>query len=317
MGSYVRLRNKKLIVTADDFGLTQGVNEAIVLAHRQGIVTSASLMVNGMAFESAASLARQHAGLDVGLHLNLTQGHPVSDPGTIPSLASSRGFLYDHPLALAVGLIRRRVRAIDLEREIQAQLERALGVGLEITHVDGHKHVHVIPNVLQVLCKVAPAYGIKALRSVVERAPGLRSLLLRNRQARRLLLKQYLFGKTASAIWKLWWPVRASPAFVVPERFYGITQTGFLDFDAFTRVVHDLQSGVNELMCHPGYVDDGLNRTPTRLRSQRERELELLTTRKVRDLIDQSGIELISYRHLVEDYGSCDTGPVFRRYSPL
>jgi hopanoid biosynthesis associated protein HpnK len=308
---------RKLIVTADDFGITHGVNEAIVRAYRRGIVTTTSLMVSSPAFESAIALARQHPDLNVGLHLNLTQGRSTCDPAVIPSLANSQGFTYDDPFKLAIAIARGRVGANDLEREVRAQLEAALGTGLRLTHIDGHKHVHVISQVLRVVCRLAPAYGIKAVRSVHEKAPGLTQLLLRNAAASGQVFKQYLFGKAASALWKLAWPPRCQPRLIVPECFYGIMQTGFLDFDALASVIRSLPYGVNELMCHPGYADNALDRTATRLRLQRERELELLTAPEVRDLIDEHHVELIGYKDLVEAYENCDGGPVFHRYSAL
>jgi hopanoid biosynthesis associated protein HpnK len=301
---------RKLIVTADDFGLTRGVNAAVVFAHREGIVTAASLMANGQAFESAVALAKANPGLDVGLHLNLTEGRPASDPSDVPSLATSRGFRYNHPLSLAIAIVQSRVRPADLEREIRSQCERVLNSGLRISHVDGHKHVQVIPVVLRLLGTVLPDYGVKAGRRVVESKPGLRPLLFRNYRSCVQVFEQYLQAKMVAAIWR-------KPPFVSPDYFYGLTQTGFLDFDAFSNIVHNIKSGVSELMCHPGYVDADLDTIPTRLRAQRESELELLTSDEVRDLISRSGVKLINYTELAGDHGSCSTNQVFNRYSRL
>ena len=286
------VQRRRLIVTADDFGLTRGVNAAVVLAHREGIVTAASLMTTGPAFESAVALAKTNPGLDVGLHFNLTEGRPASDPMDVPSLATPDGFRYNHPLGLAIAIVQERVRVADLEREIPSQCERMLNSGLRISHVDGHKHVHVIPVVRRLLGTVLPDYGVKAIRKVIERMPGLRSLLFKNYRTCAQVFEQYMFAKMVAAIWR-------QPPFVTPDYFYGITQTGFLDFGAFANIVHDLKGGISELMCHPGYADAELDRMPTRLRSQRESELELLTSAEVRDLLSRSGVELIGYTELV------------------
>jgi hopanoid biosynthesis associated protein HpnK len=301
---------KKLIVTADDFGLTRRVNAAVVLAYREGIVTSASVMANGLAFESAVALAKENPGLDVGLHLNLTEGRAVSEPADVPSIATSQGFRYNHPLSLAVAIAQQRVRLVDLEREIRRQCERALDSGLQISHVDGHKHVHVIPAVLRLLGKVLLDYGVKAIRPLRESLPGLRRLMFKNYRSGVQVFEQYLCGKLAGILWK-------KTALITPDYFYGLTQTGFLDSEAFTNIVHDLKGGVSELMCHPGYVDAELDRVPTRLRSQRELELELLTGAEVRQLLSSFGVGLISYRELVRDYGSGAANEVFHRYSGL
>ena len=268
--------NTKLIIAADDFGLTRGVNEAIALAYRNGVVTSASLMVNGGAFESALELARINPGLDLGLHLNLT----------------------NHPLQLLAELGRGKIRRAELESGIRDQIERALKTGLRISHIDGHKHVHALPPVLKIVRRVAPLYGIKAIRSLIATTPGPASLLARNPKSRGLILKQLLLARAASVTWTWSWRRKAAPAMVAPDRLYGIAETGFLDLAAFSNIIHGLTPGVNELMCHPGYADDDLSKTPTRLRAQRERELALLTSREARKLIEDAGIQLISYRDL-------------------
>jgi predicted glycoside hydrolase/deacetylase ChbG (UPF0249 family) len=169
--------------------------------------------------------------------------------------------------------------------------------------------------VLRILWQIAPEYGIVGIRLPRERVPSLVSLLHRS-HARRHILKQFAFGKlisAASVLSRL--DTKRSP--VTPRRFYGITQTGFLDLAAFADIVKDLDDGVHELMCHPGYVDDDLKKTPTRLHAQRERELELLIGSEVRGLLTQAAVTLISYKDLVEGYGNRKRDPVLHRYSAL
>jgi predicted glycoside hydrolase/deacetylase ChbG (UPF0249 family) len=278
--------NKRLIVTADDFGLTEGVNRAVVRAHQEGVVTSASLMVNSPAFESAVELARQNPNLDIGLHLDLT----------------------NKPFALAL-----RPHQLDLEREVRTQIEKAVGTGLDITHLDGHKHVHVIPAVLKVIRAVAPEYGIHAIRTMNTRSAGIMSLLRRNPETRGTIIQQLIFAKGARLAWRFCLP----NAMAGPDRFYGIAETGFLDLEAFRNIIQDLAVGVHEVMCHPGYLDADLRHQPTRLLTQRERELEMLTSQEIRDLIRSSGIELISYKNLVGTHGIHRTGSLLDRCSAL
>lgn len=282
---------KKLIVTADDLGLTRRINEAIAKAHREGIVTTASLMVNGGAFESAIETLCANPLLDVGLHLNLTEGRPATPPVGIPSLANSLGFLYHHPFGLMAALLRGKVRPADLEREIRAQLQKALDAGAQISHLDGHKHVHVVPKVFRIVCRVAPEYGVRAIRSTVERVPRLKSLSTQ-------MAKQYLFGKALSGAFVLAQSGNGRRSLKTPRRLYGITQTGFLDLQTFADILSRMEIGISEVMCHPGYVDDDLRRTPTRLLFQRERELEFLTGHEVRDLLRRAGVGLATYRDL-------------------
>lgn len=278
--------NKRLIVTADDFGLTEGVNQAIIRAHREGIVTSASLMINGGAAESAVELARHNPTLDIGLHLNLT-----NDPF---SLAANH-------------------RGRDLEREIRSQIEAALGTGLNISHLDGHKHVHIIPAVLKLVIRLTREYGIGALRKMNARTPRLPSLLRRNPASRKAILKQYAFAQGARFIWRL-----SSPKAVVgPDRFYGIAETGFLDRTVFENIIQDLRPGAHEVMSHPGYMDAGLRKLPTRLLEQRQHEFKLLTNPGIRHLIREAGVQLVSYRDLVETYGNHRTDSLLHRCSAV
>ncbi len=287
---------KRLIVTADDLGLTRRINVAIARAHQEGIVTTASLMVNGGAFESAIEMLHANPLLDGGLHLNLNDGRPATPPVRIPSLANSQGFLYHHPFELMIALLRGKVDSSDLEAEIRAQLRKAIGAGVRIGHVDGHKHVHVVPGVLNLVCEVAAEFGVHAIRSTVEGTPRLMSLAARNFGSSGQVVKQYIFGKAVSGAFVLAQSGNGRRSLKTPRRLYGITQTGFLDLQTFADILSRMEVGISEVMCHPGYVDDDLRKTPTRLHFQRERELELLTGHEVRDLLEGAGVGLATYR---------------------
>src|SRR5262249_13793640 len=150
--------SNKLIIAADGFGLTPRINEAIAIACRAGILASTGLMVTGGGFGAALDIVRREPKLDMGLHLDLGKGRASSNPSKIPTLADSNGFLYKHPLKLAAALFKGRITTDDLEREIRAQIEKVAGSALSLTHVDGHKHVHVMPTVFRMICRVAPCY---------------------------------------------------------------------------------------------------------------------------------------------------------------
>ena len=151
-------------------------------------------------------------------------------------------------------MFRRKVSLADLEKEIRAQLRKALATGMQITHVDGHKHVHVMPQIFDLISRIAPDYGIRAIRSTVERTPRLHSLLARNFGSSPQILKQYFFGKALSGAFVLARSGDGRRALNAPRRFYGITQTGFLDRRTFADIVARLPSGVSEVMCHHGYA---------------------------------------------------------------
>ena len=291
---------KRLIVNADDFGLTEKVNEAIVACHRHGIVTSTTLMANGAAFEHAVALAARTPGLGVGVHLNLTEGRPVSAPAAIPTLVSEGGLLAFSPGRLVRGLCSGRVRLADVERELRSQIEKVLAAGVPVTHVDAHKHVHLWPSLFAMVIRLAREYRIPGVRRAVERPVGVMGLLRRNAGSRSAVGRQCLAacGMRVMACGSRRAVRRAG--LKAPDRFFGITQTGFLDAVALREVLRRLPDGVSEIMCHPGYVDEVLRRMPTRLLVQREREAAALTDRGIRDLVAAMNIALIHYGHLAE-----------------
>lgn len=291
---------KRLIVNADDFGLTEKVNQAVIQGHLKGIITSASLLANGAAFESAAALAQQYPQLGVGVHLNLTDLTPVSQPAKIPSLVTDTGLFLSGPLLLARRIVAGRVSLAEVEKELRSQIEKVLAAGIVASHLDGHKHFHVLPPVFDLVIRLAREYGIKGVRCTAERSVELFRLMRRNNHSSLEILKQYLTGRALSVLSAGFREKLQLARLSCPTYFYGITQTGFLDAKGLQNIICDLPQGASEIMCHPGYVDTELNRTPTRLLTQREVELQALTRPEIRQLIAERGIELISYRNLAE-----------------
>src|SRR5207245_3558275 len=167
---------KNLIVNADDLGWTEGVNRGIVEAFHHGIVTSASLLANGAAFAGGVDSARSAPGLGVGVHLNLTDGPPVADPEAIKSLLNSAGQFAGSPESLLLRRARRGLLLTEVEREWDAEIHKIRKAGISPTHLDGHKHVHMLPGLFEVALKLAKRHQIGAIRVSLE-ASGLRAAL--------------------------------------------------------------------------------------------------------------------------------------------
>ncbi|HYX70921.1 MAG TPA: ChbG/HpnK family deacetylase, partial [Terriglobales bacterium] len=170
-------------MNADDFGMAESINEGILEAHRCGIVTSTTLLANGSAFDAAVAMARSAPKLGVGVHLNLTQGAPVADPAQVRSLLDGNGEFARTPAALLRGLVYGSVRLDEVERELSAQIEKVRVAGVAITHLDGHKHVHMLPRAFPVVLGLAKRFGIPGVRRATERAGGMWRLLGRKRSA--------------------------------------------------------------------------------------------------------------------------------------
>ncbi len=155
---------KLLIVNADDFGWTEGVSRGIAEAHRNGIVTSTSLVANGAAFQGAVQLARENPALGVGAHLNLSDGPPILPRWEVASLVDAHGLFWAGTGNLLLRRWMGKLRLDEVEREWAAQIERVRQVGIEITHLDGHKHVHMLPGLFSIALRLAQRYGIPAVR---------------------------------------------------------------------------------------------------------------------------------------------------------
>ncbi|HZT69234.1 MAG TPA: ChbG/HpnK family deacetylase [Terriglobia bacterium] len=289
---------KKLIVNADDFGLSSGVNRAILEGHRNGIITSTTLMANGPAFDSAVAGALTAPGLGVGVHLNLTQGRPVCEAFRVPSLIQPDGAFHPTPGILAWRIMTGKIQSGDIENELRTQIAKVASSGVRITHLDSHKHIHLLPPVFRLVLKLACEFGIRCVRCPVEPASSALGPLRSRRKGLAGMARQFLLARALSTLASCQVNKVQQAGLWHTKHFVGLSQTGFLDAGILEQMLRSLPEGTTELMCHPGYVDDVLLGTRTRLRAERETELRALTRAGIRQFVDALGIELISYAGL-------------------
>jgi chitin disaccharide deacetylase len=270
--------NKQLVVNADDFGFTRDVNQGIIEAHQQGILTATTLMANGDAFEDAVRLARENPDLDVGVHLVLIGGG---------ALAARRSELPRTVPRLLAAIASRRIHIYD---ELAAQVRRILDTGLALTHIDTHKHTHLAPAVLDAVARVAEEFGIPWVRRPFDLpitaarggAPWLKraisgSLGLQRARFHRVLARHHC--RTT-------------------DHFAGFQITGRFRTAELVALIRALPEGSTELMCHPGRATGELQRARTRLKESREQELAALIAPETRRALAESGVELVNYRTL-------------------
>ena len=287
---------RRLIFNADDFGLTRGVNRAIVECHQQGALTSATLMANSAAWAEAMQLAEENPNLGVGCHVVLVDGAPVSDPARLLTLAPDGSARF----ATSIGTLARRalfgrINPDEVEFEARAQFHKLQKAGLRLTHFDSHKHAHLFPALLEPLLRAARACGIRAVRNPFEPpqllpAGSLRrhaSLWKRSAQARVLRELQPTFRRLV-----------ARAGLRTTSGTLGIVATGALDQPMMEQLIANMPEGTWELVCHPGYADEDLQAIPTRLRSSREVERRVLLSPETRKILESRDVELISYREL-------------------
>ncbi len=284
-------------MNADDLGWTAGVNRGIAEAHRNGIVTSASLLANGGAFAEAVELARDTGGLGVGVHLNLNDGPPVAPRESVPSLVNEAGEFEGGPDGLLLKIATRGLSMREVEIEWGAQISKARDAGIEPTHLDGHKHVHMLPGLFEIALRLAKRYGIGAIR-VSHEASSLRAALSTGERRAAVVLKQGVQARGLKLLARDARKQAERAGVSTADYFCGIAQTGELTKEGVARLLRSLPEGTTELMCHPGYADDALRKTSTRLQSSRQKEVEILTDKEIRNLVASQGIRLIDYAFL-------------------
>ncbi|MFA6002404.1 MAG: ChbG/HpnK family deacetylase [Thermoleophilia bacterium] len=264
---------KNLIVNADDFGLTEGVNRGIIECHKRGAVTSTTLLVNGDAAQSAAAAAAGYPLLGVGLHLNLTSGRPVLAAGKVSSLVDDEGLFPGMP-TMVRRLISGRARRDELAAEIRAQIDKCIELGINPTHIDSHHHLHALPRLRSVVCEVCRKAGINRMRGYHMSARSLKAFAV-------ALVARMPAGKSLRT----------------PDRFSGIEIMGRRDMAE--KLKHELAATGDtlEFMCHPGYADESLSRIST-YNSLREVELKALMSEDFIRAIEAAGVRPVSFRDL-------------------
>jgi predicted glycoside hydrolase/deacetylase ChbG (UPF0249 family) len=284
----------QLIINADDFGLTPGVNRAIAELHQAKALTSATLMATGAAFDDAVAIAHANPALGVGCHILLTDGTPVSPPKSIPTLLGPDGKNFRPSLVDFIqALLRGTIREDDIEREAVAQVQKLQCAGIRVTHLDTHKHTHLFPAVTRPLLRIAERCSVRAIRHPFEQAWSL--ALGHGNRIRRLQVK--LLGRLKTNFEHQ--PQIRDAHVLTTDGTIGISATGNLYGETLHQILHAMPAeGTFELCCHPGYNDRDLDRITTRLRAHRDIERNTLLTEVPAIALHPNAPRLINYGDL-------------------
>jgi chitin disaccharide deacetylase len=291
---------RRLIVNADDFGFTMGVNRAIVEAHTNGIVTSSTLMANGRAFAGALESSKMLPRLSVGCHVVLIDGEPALGDSQVSSLTAGNSRFRDSLKSFSWRALSGRLDGQQIEAETTAQIRKLQAGGITVSHLDTHKHTHVFPVVLKPLMRAARGCGVRAIRNPFGPRRPLRTYDL---LARPSLWTRYAEVRTLRALASKFTAAARREGFVTPDGTFGIVVTGQLDESLFRAIAELIPEGTWEFVCHPGYNDADLQSANTRLRESRETELRVLTMPVARELLAKQNIQLMSYHDLVAAEG--------------
>ena len=280
---------KRLIVNADDFGLSPEVNAGVIRAHRDGILGSASLMVAELAAKAAAELARQNPALDVGLHAVVCRGRSILNAAHLPGAVDASGHFLENPVLAGMRYFFDRSMRTKMTDELRAQVERHLELVGYLNHIDGHLNFHVHPLFADILIALAVEYKVPCIR--LPRESVMTTLRLRRNHVPSKLIEFVIFRILSRRMRRM----MAERGLRSTDALFGLHQSGHLDEDYIVGVIDKLRDGTTELYFHPA-ADVG-DIPPS---AAAQLEVEILTSPRVRDAIDRNAIELITFANLSE-----------------
>lgn len=284
------MNERRVIINADDFGISSAVNRAVIKGWQEGVLTSASLMVTGAACDEAVDLARQNPGLQVGLHLTLVQGESVLQQGGFPALTDREGHFPNDPLLAGMRMFFVKSLRQQLRNEIAAQLDKFMATGLPLSHIDGHLNIHMHPTVFELLCPLLAKYEINTFRLSSERL-GCELRMAGNRLFGKAL-DAFIFGRLASRCRSELKIRRVACAAEVK----GLLNSGRITEEYLLQALDNLQAGTTEIYLHPAEADNP--EMPGYLQTD---ELAALLSSRVKEKLRSLGIILCNYRGEVKD----------------
>ncbi|WP_371368773.1 Chitooligosaccharide deacetylase ChbG [Sporomusa rhizae] len=280
---------KQLIVNADDFGLHENINLGIVEGHVNGCITSTSLMAGAPAFEHAVSLAAKQPKLGIGVHLTLVGGRPVCDPGKIASLIDNKGmFPQSYPVFLKKACSG-GISLSDVRRELTAQVQKVVAAGINVTHLDSHQHMHIVPGIVDVVIDIATTFGIRSMRIPAEPLmffggfkPSVGRIL--GRSGLSVLAKAAGFKAKRAGI-------------IIPDHFFGMLAGGNMEEQLFVEIIDNLPEGISEIMIHPGLEEESLNKLFD-WGYHWQQELAAVTSQRTTECLVQRRVKLVSFEDI-------------------
>lgn len=276
-----------LIINGDDFGYSTAVNRAIIQAHREGVLTSASLMVNEFAADQAVALAKANPGLAVGLHLVLVLGQAALPHTEIPHITNAEGRFTDSSFQAGIKYYFSAAARQELRREMRAQFERFAATGLNFSHVDGHTHLHQHPVIFDELIRLCEEFNVRRVRVVKG------EMRLSLKLDRSHLPIKLVWGTVFNLLGR--WCERQLKGrdFVQPQKVYGLLQSGDMNEGYLLGLLKRMQPESSEIYAHPLAFDAD---EKAKLENPGgERELQALTSDRVRQAIEAAGFRLATY----------------------
>ncbi len=280
-----------LIINGDDFGYSEAVNRAIIQAHREGVLTSASLMVNERAADQAVEMAKQNPNLAVGLHLVLVLGRAALPHSEIPRITNPQGHFTNSSFRAGIQYYFSQAARRELRREMRAQFERFVATGLPFSHVDGHTHLHQHPVVFDELIKLCEEFGVRRVRVVKG------EMRLSLKLDRKNLPIKLVLGTVFNLLGRWCEKKLQGRGFARPEKVYGLLQSGDMNEDYLVGLPERIDAASSEIYLHPLAFD--ADETAKRENPGGALELRAVMSPRVRAAIEKAGFRLATYRTLL------------------
>ncbi len=280
---------KRLIISGDDFGLHSSINEAIEKGFQKGVLTSASILVNGEKFDEAVKISKRNPNLGIGLHFNIIEGESIAGENNVSSLLNEMGLFFDNYNTLAKKIIIGQVKLEEIEIELDAQIKYCKNSGLAITHIDSHQHLHMLPKIYKMLVKVSNKHGINKFRYL--NPP----------------YADFSFSLKLKALLSIFFKIRKSiytKNVITPDCFIGFFNSGNLKYNYIYDVLNKIKSGIIEIGFHPGLDNGLLTKTFSTWNNyfnypfDWEGDFNTIMNPHFREYIEENGIKLESYGNL-------------------
>lgn len=279
---------KALIINGDDFGASKSINRAIIMAHREGILTSASLMVNGNAFDDAVVLAKRNPSLSVGIHLVLVQGKSTLSPREIPDIVNSAGYFSNNSVLAGLKYFFIKSMKKQIEKELRAQMEKYISAKLEITHINSHLNIHMHPTIFNIVLKLAEEFGVRNIRLTSDKF--FLNLKLDRGALTYKLAHSLIFNLLATINKKK----LRKHGFRFADVVYGLLQSGNMHESYVVSLLNNLKNGISEVYFHPDSLPSE-NWIGREANYKYVEEFQTLLNQKIKRMIEENSIRLVDY----------------------
>ena len=279
---------KALIVNGDDFGASRSINRAIIEAHREGVLTSASLVVNGEAFDDAVEQAENNPRLSVGIHLVLVQGRSTVPPVEIPDLVNPEGYFSNSPVLAGLKYFFFKSLRIQIEKELRAQMQRFISTKLKLSHINSHLNIHMHPSIFSIVLKLAEEFGVKNIRLPRD------DLFLNLKLDRSALVYKLLHSLIFNTLVKIYRKRLLRHGFRFTDVVYGLLQSGNMYEMHVDGLLNNLKDGTSEMYFHPDSLpSENWHGKPVNYKCREE--FHTLLSQRIKRIIRENSIRLVDY----------------------